>query len=149
MKWRRETGEMAVPPGNRRGVGSEAYLNGTSQGSTSEDARKDGHIRGRSRQFMKYPGYRIGSQSGRNLPANKKATSKVTLVCLVPKIRLSGISITIQYYYNQISLVPKFYHVLQRRDFSCGEGIEGLACECMVKLHKCRKYARFSSPPVW
>ncbi len=40
-----------------QGVGSEAYLNGTSQGPTPEDARKDGHIRGRSRQFVKYPGY--------------------------------------------------------------------------------------------
>jgi hypothetical protein len=27
-----------------QGVGSEAYLNGTSQGPTPEDARKDGHI---------------------------------------------------------------------------------------------------------
>ena len=32
-----------------QGVGSEAYLNGTSQEPTSEDARKDGHIRGRSK----------------------------------------------------------------------------------------------------
>ncbi len=32
-----------------QGVGSEAYLNGTSQGPTSEDAREDGHIRGRSK----------------------------------------------------------------------------------------------------
>jgi very-short-patch-repair endonuclease len=32
-----------------QGVGSEAYLNGTSQGSTPEDAWKDGHIRGRSK----------------------------------------------------------------------------------------------------
>ena len=32
-----------------RGIGSEAYLDGTSQGPTPEDARKDGHIRGRSR----------------------------------------------------------------------------------------------------
>ncbi len=39
-----------------QGVGSEAYLNGTSQGQTPEDARKDGHIRGRSNLFMKYPG---------------------------------------------------------------------------------------------
>ncbi len=39
-----------------QGVGSEAYLNGTSQGPTPEDARKDGHIRGRSKLFMKYPG---------------------------------------------------------------------------------------------
>jgi hypothetical protein len=38
------------------GIGSEAYLNGTSQEPTAEDARKDGHIRGRSRLFMKHPG---------------------------------------------------------------------------------------------
>ncbi len=50
---------MGVPPGNRpayRGIGSEAYLNGTSQGPIPEDARKDDHIRGRSRRFMKYSG---------------------------------------------------------------------------------------------
>ena len=52
----RETMEMAVPPGNRRGVGSEAYLNSTSQGPTTEDTRKDSHIRGRSMPFMKHPG---------------------------------------------------------------------------------------------
>jgi hypothetical protein len=61
----RETAKMIVPPGNRaqrrrlrrvQGVGSEAYLYGTSQGPTSEDVRKNGHIRGRSRLFMKYPG---------------------------------------------------------------------------------------------
>ena len=39
-----------------RGIGSEAYLNGTSQGPTPEDARKDGHIRGCSKSFMKHPG---------------------------------------------------------------------------------------------
>jgi len=39
-----------------QGDGSEAYLNGTSQGPTPEDARKDGHICGRSKSFMKYPG---------------------------------------------------------------------------------------------
>ncbi|MCG6917896.1 MAG: hypothetical protein LJE89_10150 [Deltaproteobacteria bacterium] len=33
----------------RQGVGPEAYLSGTSQGPTPEDARKDGYIRGRSR----------------------------------------------------------------------------------------------------
>jgi hypothetical protein len=32
-----------------QGVGSEAYLNGTSQEPKPEDASKDGHIRGRSR----------------------------------------------------------------------------------------------------
>ncbi|MEE9531786.1 MAG: hypothetical protein V3W52_12375 [Syntrophobacteria bacterium] len=45
-----------------RGIGSEAYLSGTSQGPTPEDARKDDHIRGRSKQFMKYPG-----EGGRSL----------------------------------------------------------------------------------
>jgi len=39
-----------------RGIGPEAYLNGTSQGPTTEDARKDGHIRGRSKRFMKHQG---------------------------------------------------------------------------------------------
>jgi hypothetical protein len=43
--------------GQPQGVGSEAYLNGTAQGPTPEDARKDGHIRGRSKLFMKYQGY--------------------------------------------------------------------------------------------
>ena len=52
--------KMGVPPGNRPAVPrdwSEAYLNGTSQvppvlsevEGTPEDARKDGHIRGRSK----------------------------------------------------------------------------------------------------
>jgi hypothetical protein len=54
----RETTKMGVPraaqalaprAGQPQGVGSEAYLNGTSQGPTPEDARKDGHIRGRSK----------------------------------------------------------------------------------------------------
>jgi hypothetical protein len=35
--------------GQPQGVGSEAYLNCTSQGPTPEDARKDGRIRCRSR----------------------------------------------------------------------------------------------------
>jgi len=42
----REDGHATWQP---QGVGSEAYLNGTSQGPTPEDARKDGHIRGRSK----------------------------------------------------------------------------------------------------
>ena len=42
--------------GQPQAVGSEAYLNGTSQGPTPEDARKDGHIRGRSKLFVKYLG---------------------------------------------------------------------------------------------
>jgi len=47
---------LAPRAGQPQGVGSEAYLNGTSQGPTPEDARKDGRIRGRSRRFMKHPG---------------------------------------------------------------------------------------------
>jgi len=42
--------------GQSQDEGPEAYLNGTSQGSTPEDARKDGQIRGRSKRFMEYPG---------------------------------------------------------------------------------------------
>ncbi len=39
-----------------RGIGSEAYLNGTSQEPTPEDAQKNGHILGHSKRFMKHPG---------------------------------------------------------------------------------------------
>ena len=45
--------------GQPQGDAPEAYLNGTSQGATPEDARKDGYIRGRSHAkawFMKHPG---------------------------------------------------------------------------------------------
>ncbi len=42
--------------GKPQGVGPEAYLSSTLQGPTPEDARKGGHIRGRSRRFVKYPG---------------------------------------------------------------------------------------------
>jgi hypothetical protein len=41
----REDGRATWQP---QGVGPEAYLNGTSQGPTTEDARKDCQIRGRS-----------------------------------------------------------------------------------------------------
>jgi hypothetical protein len=54
----RETVEMGLPPGNRPAVPrdwSRGVPNGTSQGLTPEDARKDGNIRGRSNRFMKYP----------------------------------------------------------------------------------------------
>jgi hypothetical protein len=42
----REDGRATWQP---QGVGSETYLNGTLQEPTPEDARKNGHIRGRSR----------------------------------------------------------------------------------------------------
>ncbi|MGB7031685.1 MAG: hypothetical protein WBF29_09605 [Syntrophobacteria bacterium] len=42
----REDGRAIWQP---QGVGSEAYLRGTSQGPTPEDARKEGNIRVRSK----------------------------------------------------------------------------------------------------
>ena len=42
--------------GQPQDVGPEAYLKGTSQGTTLEDAWKDDHIRGRSKRFIKHPG---------------------------------------------------------------------------------------------
>jgi hypothetical protein len=42
----REDGRATWQP---QGFGSEEYLKGTSQEPTPEDARKDGHIRGRSK----------------------------------------------------------------------------------------------------
>ncbi|NIS49533.1 MAG: hypothetical protein GWN94_00185 [Phycisphaerae bacterium] len=43
-----------------RGIGSEAYLNGTSQGPTPEDARKDGHIiRARSAPLSPASGFPV------------------------------------------------------------------------------------------
>ena len=53
----RDRGE-GCPTGQPQGVGPEAYSNSTSQGPTPEDARKDAHILGRSRQLVKYPGYK-------------------------------------------------------------------------------------------
>jgi hypothetical protein len=41
--------EDGLASGQPQGVGLEAYLNGTPQGPTPEDARKDGHIRDRSK----------------------------------------------------------------------------------------------------
>jgi hypothetical protein len=52
----RDRGEGCAT-GQPQGVGAEAYLNSTSQGSTPEDARKDSFILGRSRQFMIHPGW--------------------------------------------------------------------------------------------
>jgi hypothetical protein len=61
----RETVKMGMPraaqalaprAGHPQGFAPEAYLNSTSQGAKPEHARKDAHIRGRSKSFMKYPG---------------------------------------------------------------------------------------------
>jgi hypothetical protein len=63
----RETVERAVPPGNPavprdwiRGVPARYVAGGACpepvEGTPEDARRKDGHIRGRSRPFMKYPG---------------------------------------------------------------------------------------------
>ena len=49
----REDGRATGQP---QGIGSEAYLESTSQDTITEDARKDGHIRGRSRRFVNSAG---------------------------------------------------------------------------------------------
>ena len=49
--------EDGCATGKPQGIGPEAYLDGTSQGPMPEDSRKGGHIRGRSKRFMKHPGY--------------------------------------------------------------------------------------------
>ncbi|MGD8915923.1 MAG: hypothetical protein PVH35_04945 [Syntrophobacterales bacterium] len=56
MNWCHETTKMGVPPGNRRVSVPRHTCNGTSQGLTPEDSREGGHMRGRSKLFMKYPG---------------------------------------------------------------------------------------------
>jgi hypothetical protein len=48
--------EDAFATGQPQELGPEAYLNSTSQGLRSEDAREEAHIRCRSRSFMEYAG---------------------------------------------------------------------------------------------
>jgi hypothetical protein len=57
----RETTQMGLPPGNSyRGIGFEAYLNGTPQGPTPEDAGKGGHIiRARSAPLSPASGFPV------------------------------------------------------------------------------------------
>jgi hypothetical protein len=53
----REDGRATGQPSRgTAGLNPRRTLYGTSQGTTPEDARKDGNIRGRSKRFMKYPG---------------------------------------------------------------------------------------------
>ena len=53
----REDGRATGQP---QGVGPEAYLNGTSQGTTTEDVRKDGHIiRARCAQLSPASGFPV------------------------------------------------------------------------------------------
>jgi hypothetical protein len=56
--------EDGFATGQPQGVGPEAYLNGTSQGPTPEDARMEVHIRGRSKRFIKHPGSGILKKPG-------------------------------------------------------------------------------------
>jgi hypothetical protein len=56
MKVRRETVELSGMAGNRRGEDPRRIHCDTSQGPNAEDARQDGQIRGRSRNFMNCAG---------------------------------------------------------------------------------------------
>jgi hypothetical protein len=56
MKDRRETAEMAVMAGARRGEGPKAYSLQYVEGPSPEYARQGGQMRGRSRCFMTGPG---------------------------------------------------------------------------------------------
>ena len=53
MNCRHETVKMV---GQRQDLGPVVYLNNTSQDAWHEGARKEGHVRSRSRPFMKCPG---------------------------------------------------------------------------------------------
>ena len=48
--------EDGLATGQPQDLASEAYLDSTSQGAGSEDARKEVHIRGRSSRLVNYPG---------------------------------------------------------------------------------------------
>jgi hypothetical protein len=59
LPWRdREDGRATGQP---QDLVSEAYLSSTSQDAGSEEARKDGHIRGRNSRLMNYQGYESSS----------------------------------------------------------------------------------------
>ena len=73
----REDGRATGQP---QGVGPEAYLNGMSQGTTHEDAQKDGHTRGRSKQLMKHPG----------LPGSQSSIDVSTLRSFAPCFRINS-----------------------------------------------------------
>lgn len=49
--------EDGLATGHPQGLESEAYLISTSQDLSSEDARKDVHIRGRSSRLVECPGF--------------------------------------------------------------------------------------------
>ena len=58
--------EDGCATGQSQGVGSEAYLNSTSQGPTPEDARKDGHIiRARSAPLSPASGFPVSRSQSR------------------------------------------------------------------------------------
>jgi len=61
--------------GQPQGLESEAYFTSTSQVSRPEDARKTGHIHGRSSRFMNDPGYKCPGRAPRN---HRKAFMSLT-----------------------------------------------------------------------
>ena len=79
--------EDGCATGQPQGIGPEAYLNGTSQGATPEDARRDGHIRGRSR--------RIHEISGLNLTLD---TRQGDVLIIIERSDLQSISCPSEFY---------------------------------------------------
>jgi hypothetical protein len=80
MSWCRETVRGGCPTGQPQGVGSEAHLNSTSQGPIPEDARKDSHIPGRSRQLVKEPGYKKSPRRPIKQPVGAHIDKEVSTV---------------------------------------------------------------------
>jgi hypothetical protein len=68
MNWCSETVKMGVSRETRD----------TSQGPTPEDAREDGHIRGRSSSFMKHPGQVCDDES--SSPSGKGGVARFNFV---------------------------------------------------------------------
>ena len=89
-----------------QGVGSEAYLNSTSQGPTPEDARKDGHIRGRSKRFMKYSDYKSGRSAvwSAHLPWEQGAGGSNPPVP-TSKYERAGLAITLPFFFLRFALL--------------------------------------------
>ena len=56
-----------------QGLEPEGVLDSTSEGARPEDDRMEGHIRGRSRRIMNYPGVRIAN----SLPGDQESEKNV------------------------------------------------------------------------
>ena len=93
--------------GQSQGVGLEAYWNSTSQGPIPEDARKYSHILGRSRRFMKYPGYNSGRSAvwSAHLPWEQGVGGSNPPVP-TSKYERAGVAITLPFCFLELELTP-------------------------------------------